>query len=215
MRLRSVWTTNVTAAVLGFGMLSSILLLPQLAQIPVSAGFGFGASATVAGLYLVPQSLAIVIGAPLSAWLSGHFGSRVPLLAGISLGFAGFVQIILLHSQPWHIFVHGAVNGLAVGLSFAAMVNLVVAAVPQSHTGVATGMNMIMRSIGGAFQAQVAAAVLAATATVAGAPTETGFQIAFAISASLMLVALAVALMVPRPRRRAAPTRYRSDGVVA
>jgi hypothetical protein len=107
------------------------------------------------------------------------------------------------------------VNGLAVGLSFAAMVNLVVAAVPQSHTGVATGMNMIMRSIGGAFQAQVAAAVLAATATVAGAPTETGFQIAFAISASLMLVALAVALTVPRPRQRVSQKMRPSGGAVA
>ena len=40
------------------------------------------------------------------------------------------------------------------------MANLIVEAVPQHQTGVATGMNTIMRSIGGALGAQIAAAIV-------------------------------------------------------
>ena len=57
MRLRGVWTTNVTALMVGFGMFGSFLLVPQLVQLPESTGFGFGASVTEAGLFLLrPRS---------------------------------------------------------------------------------------------------------------------------------------------------------------
>jgi EmrB/QacA subfamily drug resistance transporter len=215
MRLRAVWTTNVVGAALGFGMLTSILLLPQFVQVPASSGFGFGATATQAGLYLVPQSLTIVVAAPLAGWIAARTGSRIPLLIGIAVGFASYIQIILFHSEPWHVYVHGMANGLAVGMAFAATVNLIVGAVPQSHTGLATGMNMIMRSVGGAFQAQVSGAILAATATATGVVTLSGFQLAFVVSAVLMLVAFAVALLVPPPRRRVEAAPYPAGEVVA
>ena len=40
------------------------------------------------------------------------------------------------------------------------MANLIVEAVPQHQTGEATGMNTIMRTVGGAFGAQIAAAIV-------------------------------------------------------
>jgi EmrB/QacA subfamily drug resistance transporter len=215
MRLRAVWTTNVVGLVLGCGMLTSILLLPQFVQAPASTGFGFGATATQAGLYLVPQSLTIVLAAPLAGWLGARLGSRIPLLIGIAVGFAGYVQIVLWHSEPWHIYAHGVANGIAVGMAFAATVNLIVGAVPLTHTGLATGMNMIMRSVGGALQAQGSGAILAATATAAGVLTSAGFQAAFLASAGLMVVAFAVALLVPPPRRRSEAAPYPAGEVVA
>ena len=61
MRLRGVWTTNVTALMVGFGMFGSFLLVPQLAELPPSAGFGFGASVTQAGLFLLPSSAVMLV----------------------------------------------------------------------------------------------------------------------------------------------------------
>ena len=43
MRRRAVWTVNATAILLGAGMFSSFVLIPQFVQLPVSSGFGFGA----------------------------------------------------------------------------------------------------------------------------------------------------------------------------
>ena len=46
MRIRGVWTTNAVALLLGFGMYSSFILLPQFVETPTRAGYGFGASVT-------------------------------------------------------------------------------------------------------------------------------------------------------------------------
>jgi ABC-type Fe3+-siderophore transport system permease subunit len=42
MRIRGVWTTNLTAFLLGAGLYSSFVVFPQFAQVPTSTGFGFG-----------------------------------------------------------------------------------------------------------------------------------------------------------------------------
>ena len=55
MRGRAVWTTNLTGLLLGFGMFGSFILIPQLVQLPESTGFGFGATVTEAGLFLLPS----------------------------------------------------------------------------------------------------------------------------------------------------------------
>ena len=54
MRLRGVWTTNLAGFLLGFGMFSAFVLIPQFVQTPASTGYGFGSSVTQAGLFLDP-----------------------------------------------------------------------------------------------------------------------------------------------------------------
>ena len=49
MRLRGVWTTNLTGFLIGFGMYSSFVLIPQFVETPPSTGYGFGSSVTQAG----------------------------------------------------------------------------------------------------------------------------------------------------------------------
>ena len=44
MAIRGVWTTNTVAFLIGVGMYSSFVLLPELVQEPASTGYGFGAS---------------------------------------------------------------------------------------------------------------------------------------------------------------------------
>ena len=85
MQLRGVWTTNVTALMVGFGMFGSFLLIPQFVEMPQSAGFGFGASVTQAGLYLLPSAAVMLVAGPAAGTLGNRFGSRTPLLIGIVL----------------------------------------------------------------------------------------------------------------------------------
>jgi len=87
--------------------------------------------------------------------------------------------------------------GVGVGFAFAAMPRIIVDAVAPSETGVANGMNNVVRIVGGVVGAQVGAAVLAASA-VAGTsvPGESGFVQAFWISAIAGLVGAAVATLV-------------------
>src|SRR5262249_50734931 len=56
MQVRPVWATNLVAFMMGFGMFSSFILVPQFVELPTSTGFGLGASVTQAGLFLVPAT---------------------------------------------------------------------------------------------------------------------------------------------------------------
>src|SRR3954447_4214987 len=70
MRLRGVWTVNLTAVLLGAGMYSSFVLIPEFVEMPASTGFGFGASVTAAGLFMLPSTLGMLIFSPLAGRLA-------------------------------------------------------------------------------------------------------------------------------------------------
>jgi len=201
MRLRVVWTTNTAAFLLGFGMYGAFLLIPQFVQTPVSAGFGFGASVTEAGLFLIPMPVAVLAFSLLGGRLSGRVGSKVPLVLGSAIAAFAFVLLTLAHTRHWHVYVGSALMGVGIGFAFAAMAHLIVDAVRRDQTGVATGMNTIVRTIGGAIGAQIAASVIASHAAH-GQPQEVGYTITFAICAAVLVVGLAAALAVPNLQRR-------------
>jgi hypothetical protein len=82
MQLQGVWTTNTAALLLGFGQHSALILIPQLVQAPTSTGYGYGASVSQAGLFLVPTTIASMITSPIGGRLSNLVGSKVPLVLG-------------------------------------------------------------------------------------------------------------------------------------
>jgi EmrB/QacA subfamily drug resistance transporter len=197
MRLRPVWTTNLAALVMGFGMLASFILVPQFVELPTSTGFGFGASVTKAGLFMVPATLGMLLAGPVSGRLSATVGSKVPLVLGSAVSCLAFVILTFAHSSSWEIYVAMLIMGIGIGFAFASMANLIVEAVPAHQTGVATGMNTIVRTIGSAIGGQVAAGIIAATLASNGIPTERGFTIAFGAAAAALAIGFLVALRVP------------------
>ena len=115
-----------------------------------------------------------------------------------------YVWLALFHATLAEVAVGGLLVGIGIGLAFAAMANLVVEAVRPDQTGVATGINTIMRSIGGAVGAQIAAALIAGHQILGGRyPAESGFTDAFVMSAAAAVVALVVTALIPRPPRGA------------
>ena len=197
MRNRPVLTTNLTALLIGFGMFGSYILVPQFVQVPVSSGFGFGASVTTAGLFMLPSALVMLVAGPISGLMGSRYGSKLPLLIGTTLACASFLMLAVWHSTHLAIYIATALMGLGIGFSFAAMANLIVEAVDQSQTGVATGMNTIMRTIGGAIGGQVAASIIAGHIVAGGIPAESGYTTAFAVSAFGVAMAVLAALAIP------------------
>jgi MFS family permease len=198
MRVRPVWTTNLAAFVFGFGMFASFVLVPEFVELPPKDGFGFGASVTQAGLFMLPATMGMLVAGPISGRLSSTVGSRVPLMLGALVSCLGFVVLAAAHSQRWEIYVAMLVMGIGIGFAFSSMANLIVESVPAAQTGVATGMNTIVRTIGGAIGSQVSAVIVTAT-LAGGVPTERGFTLAFATAAGALALGFVVALRVPRP----------------
>jgi EmrB/QacA subfamily drug resistance transporter len=204
LRLRGVWTTNLTAFLIGFGMFGSFILVPQFVQTPESAGYGFGADVTGAGLFMLPSTAVMLVAGPLAGALGTRFGSKLPLLIGLSAATVSFGFLSVAHSEPWHILVATFLLGFGIGMSFASMANLIVEAVPQTQTGEATGMNTIMRTVGGAFGAQIAAAIITNHIATGGRfPDESGYTAAFVMGTIVVVVALLAATLIPGRRAEA------------
>src|SRR3954452_1409145 len=76
MQRRGVWTSNVVAGCVGFGMFASFGFLPQLLQTPPEAGYGFGASITESGRLLLPSAVASFLVGFATASLIRRLGVR-------------------------------------------------------------------------------------------------------------------------------------------
>ena len=217
---RPVLFANVTGLMAGFALFGSFVLVPSLLQLPnglppdlaALVDYGFGASATQTGLYLLPAAVTGFFTGPLSGVLAKRWGPKWPLFIGMSLGSLGLALLAEWHAEPWHIVVGMLVLGGGLPMTFAAMANIIVESVRPTETGVARGMNTVMRTVGGVIGGQVGAAILTAeTIGSTPVPAESAFTTAFWIGATSAGVAALVALMVtPVSRRRREALRSRT-----
>jgi EmrB/QacA subfamily drug resistance transporter len=197
MRIRGVWTTNAAAFLLGAGMYASFIVLPQIAQLPTSTGFGLGSSVVVSGLYLLPSTIGMTILGMSAGRISARFGSRAALITGTAFTTASFALLTVAHSQPIDLLASAALLGVGMGLAFAALGNLIVQAVPIHQTGVASGMNTVMRTLGGALGGQLSATFIAAN-QLNGEPTVTGFTDTFLMATGFLVLCMLMGTLVPR-----------------
>jgi MFS family permease len=201
LRRRPVLMTNVAAVFVGFAMFSSFLLVPQLVQTPRHFGYGFGSSVTGAGLLMLPMTFAMLFAGPYAGKLAAR-SPRLPLILGSAVLAVAFLAETVLHGSKWWIGIAGALCGVGIGFAYAAMANLVVDAVPVEEVGVATGINTIMRSLGGALGAELVASLLAGeTIGHSAIPSESAYTDAFLVSGIISLLAVAAALAIPHVRR--------------
>jgi EmrB/QacA subfamily drug resistance transporter len=196
MRIRGVWTTNVAAFLLGAGMYASFIVFPQFAQLPKSTGFGFGASTLVAGLYLLPSTVGMIVLGTAAGTISRRWGSKVALLTGTAFTTGAFLLLALAHGHPYDLLIAAALLGIGMGLAFAALGNLIVQAVPPHQTGVASGMNTVMRTLGGALGGQLSATFIAHN-VYHHLPTVTGFEDTFVMATGFLVACGLAGLLVP------------------
>ena len=202
MTLNGGWTTHLAAILIGGGMYSGFVLLPQFVQTPGTAGFGFDSNVTQAGFFLLPWTIGVLVSSPISGRLSTTYGSRLPLACGSIISAVALVGFAALNNHPWELYTASALMGIGVGFAFSSLANRIVETVPSAYTGVASGMNVNLRSMGGAIGTQISATIVAATVASNGYPTQGGYTGAFVFSA-VMLFAAVLAVVAKPGRRRA------------
>jgi MFS family permease len=200
MSRRPVWTANAAGLLYGYCLFTSIVLVPQFVETPSDVGYGFGASVTAAGLYLLPSTATMVLMGPVTGWISTRFGPRVALILGTLASALAFLGLALAHDESWHLYLTSALLGAGNGLCYGALPNIIVNAVPPARTGTATGINVVFRNIGGALGSQVAASIVAASVIGDGDPTERAFTVAFLLGAAAPLIALLLTVLMPKDR---------------
>jgi EmrB/QacA subfamily drug resistance transporter len=194
---RPVLTTNISTLLVGSAMISTFVLVPQLAQLPEGGEVGFGLSATEAGLLLVPGSVVSLLLAPLVGRVGERKGSKLPFFAGC-VGTAGaLLGLAFAHDSVGIVILWCALLFAGVGAAFAAIPNLIVSAVDEHETGEATGTNTVIRNIGAAVGAQVAGSVVAGHILASGLPADEGYRIAFLIGCAGAIIAAISVLFIP------------------
>ena len=198
MRRRAVWTNNLVAFMFGIGMYSVIGFLPEFVQTPTSTGYGFGASIIQSGLFLLPLTVTMFIGGLLSGRLAATIGSKSAVIIGSTASTGAYLLLAFAHSEKWEIYLASTLLGVGLGLAFSAMSNLIVQAVPPAQTGVASGMNANIRTIGGAIGAAVMSSIVASEILRDGYPAESDYTRGFFFLAVMTVVAVVAALLIPR-----------------
>jgi EmrB/QacA subfamily drug resistance transporter len=204
---RPIMLTNITTLVAGFALFSCFVLVPTFVETDPSHGYGFGASATQAGLYLLPSSLAMLFAGPVAGIAGRRFGSKWPLVVAMLLISTSATLLAFAHEEPWHVAAATAALGAGVGTAFASLAALVAENVRPTETGVATGINTVVRMVGAVIGGQVGAALLTAeTIGRTSIPMESAFTTTFTLSAVAALIAAFIAASIdPQPARRLEP----------
>jgi MFS family permease len=131
-------------------------------------------------------------------------GYRMALVIGLALSAAGCFLLAVFNADPWNVMVFYAVGAGGVAIAFGAMPKLITDAVDISETGIATGMNTVVRTLGSVIGAQ-ASITLVAAHTIPGTdiPAEDGFTMSLWLGGIAALIAVGFALALPTAARRA------------
>ena len=200
MRRTAVWTNNLVALLIGVGMYATFAFLPEFVQTPAAAGYGFGASITRSGLMLLPSTITMFAVGIFAGRLTRALGGKVLVIAGCLIGCGAMAILAFAHAHEWEIYLSSAIMGIGFGLAFSAMSALVVAAVPASQTGVASGMNANIRTIGGSIGSAVMASIVTSQLGPTGLPKESGYTTGFAVMAAGLVLAALAGLLIPAAR---------------
>src|SRR4051812_21081349 len=115
MRIHGVWTTNLVAFLVGVGMYSSFILIPQFVQEPKSTGYGLGASVVAAGLFLAPSTVTMVGIGQFTGRIERRFRAKLPPLARARLAPARFLLLVIHPSSPRGVYLPAGLLGTRLG----------------------------------------------------------------------------------------------------
>jgi EmrB/QacA subfamily drug resistance transporter len=209
MRIPVVWTANLVALLFGVGMYATFAFLPEFLQTAPSAGYGFGASITHSGLILLPSSAMMFVFGGASGRLTLRYGGKAVLIAGATISVIPFILLVVAHDHQWQVILSTALMGMGFGLAFSAMSSLIVEGVSPGQTGVASGMNANIRTIGGSIGAAVMSSIVTSTARAGGLPRESGYTHGFELLTATAAAAALATLLVPATRRSLSPPELR------
>jgi MFS family permease len=198
LRHPAVLTGDGCAIVLGVAMYMYMSGITEFVQAPRAGGYGFSASVVVAGLCLVPLSIASFAASRTLPWFTALVGPRALLpLGSLAVAVAG-VFFALFHTSLWQAFVMMAILGIGIGLTSAAIPGLIIRAVPESETGSVMGFYQVVRYTGFSLGSALTASILAGhTRSGHQLPSVSGYTLLLWIAVAICVAAAGLAWILP------------------
>jgi EmrB/QacA subfamily drug resistance transporter len=192
-KVREFSSANAVGFLMSAGMFGSIFLLTLFVQ-QIQ-----GATPLQAGLKTMPWTGTIMIVAPIAGLISGRFGPRLIVIAGMLAQAAALLWLAIstgastAYPQMLPAFILG---GLGMGLTFAPLSAAVMTSVRERLQGEASGAYNSIRELGGVFGVAVLGAVFQHVATT---PTSwvNGFHTALYVGAAIVALGAVAAAFLP------------------
>ena len=188
---------NVCHFLLGFCFIVPLFVVPQIAATPDANGYGFGFTTTQTGFLQLPTAIGIFVGGHVAGRRIVSLGPRRLVVGASALGVAGNLSLAAAHGTVAAIVMATAILGLGMGLSVTGLTTVVVGHASSDKTGIAAAVNYVMRTIGAAVGAQVAAAVIIAAGLAGNVRDESGFTRALMIGGIAACLGLLSAGFLP------------------
>jgi EmrB/QacA subfamily drug resistance transporter len=209
LRCQGFVAGNVATAGLFASIFGGLFFYSQLLQT------GLGLTPLQAGLGLVPWTSTLIVLGPLAGRLADRIGNRPLIVAGLMTITAGIAWTVLV-ARPGmaygELVVPFLVTSIGGSMSLAPTANAVLGAVPAADIGRASGVNAMLRELGGVLGLAVFVAVFTGTGSYA---TPAAFVDGFgpAMGTCAALVALSAAAVAVR--RRPAVVRLAGEPVLS
>lgn len=174
-----------------------------------------------AGLGVLPQTFAIMLGTQITTrWLPGR-DSRVVVSLALALSVLGFVIMRQADAGTGYLLgvgIPGVLIMFGAGIAVPRIIGAATAGVAPSSHGLASGLVNTTRMVGGALGLAILATVAATrTLDAAGAGAAhhdalvAGYHVAYGVAAAVMALAAALAWLLPGRRRDAAGLQPRDS----
>ncbi|HET8523906.1 MAG TPA: MFS transporter, partial [Thermomicrobiales bacterium] len=119
LRHRSVFAANSTVLLIGIGIYPLLSLVVRYVQAPTSTGYGFGASVVIAGLMLLPFSLASFLANKVAGRVGRRWSPELVVAGSTIVLLIAMVIFLLARDAYWQLVVTMALAGFGVGCVFA------------------------------------------------------------------------------------------------
>jgi EmrB/QacA subfamily drug resistance transporter len=144
-----------------FAMFGSMFLLTQYFQ------FVLGFSALQTGAALLPMAVTMLIGAPLSARIVEHIGTKIVVSSGLAIAAVGLLSFAGLPAQnvsyPRDVMWRLIVMAFGMAMVMAPATESIMGSLPRAKAGVGSAVNDTTRQVGGALGVAVIGSVMTST----------------------------------------------------
>jgi DHA2 family multidrug resistance protein len=156
LRNRSYTMGTLIGAVLGAVLFSTLFLLPVYMQ----DFLRYDAMQT--GLALMPRSLVMLVTIPLVGWLYNKMSPRLVIAFGLALGGYTCFQMsrFTLQTSREEILIPQMIQGVALACIFIPLSTVALATIDRKRMSEATGLNNLVRQLGGSFGVAIFASLL-------------------------------------------------------
>ncbi len=167
----SLFRDPVFASGTVIGSLMFAMLMANMFLLPVFMQELLGFTATQSGLALMPRTLVMMFATPIVGRLYRFVSARVLIAFGVVFFSLGAVQMsqFTLDTSSTGIIAAISIQGIGFSLLFVPLTTVALSMVPRHRISDATGMNSLLRQIGGSLGLAIFATLLSRATTTARA----------------------------------------------